>query len=167
MEDIDTLSLALLGKVPDDEKLQNALQWGGYRITMVPGQSAISTDFDFVIVLNFFNNKFVKTPSRHNVWNTRCRILNIILCPEPDLWWQENHGNWDFLCDVLRKLNWFTDFTDHMNTRLPFALCFSDAESHQAFYENCLQPSLQKWKKTMGAERREQFYGTLTNLDHQ
>ena len=36
--DIDTLSPALIGREPDDDKLQNALQWGGYQITMVPGQ---------------------------------------------------------------------------------------------------------------------------------
>ena len=81
-QDIVDLGVALIGREAEDEKLQDTLQFGGYRITLVPGQSAISTDFDCVIVSNCYDNKFVRALSRHNVWNTRCRILNIFLCPE-------------------------------------------------------------------------------------
>ena len=94
-QNIRDLGVALTGKEPTDDTLQVVLQWGGYRIRLVPGQSAISTDFDVSIVLNCFDNFFVRTAFRHNVWNSRCKLFNIILCPEPTNTEQEKVGNWD------------------------------------------------------------------------
>ena len=68
-QEIDDLAIALTGMEPRDNELQDSLELGRYQITFVPGQSAISTDFDGVIVLNCFDNLFVRHPARHNVWN--------------------------------------------------------------------------------------------------
>ena len=52
-QDIDDLAIALTGMKPRDKKLQDSLKLGRDQITFVSGQSAISTDFDVVIVLLF------------------------------------------------------------------------------------------------------------------
>ena len=151
----------MTGREPTDDTLQNKLQYGDYQITLVPGQSAISTDFDVSIVVNFFDNPFVRTPFRHNVWNSRCKLLNMILCPERD-YEAAKSSNWDFLCDVLRKQNWFTDVKQKLEaTASSFALCASSIESHNAFYDTCVQPFVQKWERYHWSMPREEFHGHI------
>ena len=154
------MSVALNGREATDDTLQNKLQVGDYQIALVPGQSAISTDFDVSIVVNSFDNSFVRTPFRHNVRNSRCKLLNIILCPEPTNERAKN-GNWDFLCDVLRKQNWFTDIKQRLAaTSGSFALCASRIASHKAFYDTCVQPFVHKWENITGKCREKNFMAT-------
>ena len=72
------------------------------------------------------------------------------------------NGNWDFLCDVLQKLTWWTDVTEGMTTaKDTFALCASNRASHQKFHETCMAPFLQHWQQETWKQSREDCYGTL------
>ena len=161
-EQFKELGAVLTGREPTNDTLQQKLQSDSFVIVIVPGQSAISTDFHVCIVLNCFDNFFVRTPFRHNVWHSRCKMLNLILCPEPNIP-RDKHGNWDFFCDVLRKQNWVNDVREQLErTRAnSFALCASSVASHKAFYETCLAPFIEKWSKTEWSMPREEFYGQL------
>ena len=160
-EKIQELGVALTGREPTNDILQKKL-CGDYQIDLVPGQSAISTDFHVTLEVNCLDNPFVRTLYRHNVWTSRCKLLNIILCPEPTID-RGKHGNWNFLCDVLRKQNWFTDVRQELAaaTSNSFALCASTIASHKAFYDTCVKLFLEKWGNSHWSMSREQFYGQL------
>ena len=69
---------------------------------------------------------------------------------------------WDFLCDVLRKQNWFTDIKEPLAAFAgSFALCASSIGSHKAFYDTCVQPFVQKWDKCHWSMPREEFHGHI------
>eukprot|EP00973_Karenia_brevis_P078947 10956242-Karenia_brevis.AAC.1 len=63
----------------------------------------------------------------------------MFLCPQPELVSQKKKGNWDFFCDVLQKLELWTDLTDAMTLgQNTFTLCVSDGVSHKSFHDKCI-----------------------------
>ena len=131
-----------------------------YDIVLVPGQSAISTDFPMVVVCNCFNNKFVQQGFRHNVWNTRGKYMTVFFFPEANNQKAVQNRNWTLLCYSLKKLHWWTDLSGPMTTsQTKVQFLRSSTEEHCSFNKKRLSPVIENWKSKKNKNQiRHKFY---------